>query len=259
MATAADSLGAFALLTPINAAPKAAFNHVVEAMYLNQSPTQDRIRDHMRVNPQQSYHGDVARMRRDAEREDDETATEPDTDTESRTDWQKWGTVWTGSYYFTVTNLPLPREHWRVGKMRNNTRVEFPLAMREATVKSVHATFNYCKETRCLQIRKPPRASLDLSVNGHDVLDICTFIEDRQAIIQFGNLKYQLAYTDYAYKQDYYTIRDDFMLHTLQWQDTRPKSFTQTPSSSATRIGEWTVRMPAGTCSSNGFCFLIRS
>jgi len=252
MATALETLGAFAILTPINAAAKAAFSHVVEDVYLNQLPMHGRIRDYMRVDAQQSYHGDVARMRRDAEREDDETATEPDTDAETRDEWQNWPTVWTGSYYLTVTNLPFPREHWRIGKMRHNTPVEFPLAMREASLKSVHATFNYCKETRCLQIRKPPRASLDLSVNGHDVLDFCTIVEDRQAIIQFGNLKYQLAYTDYAYDQDYYTIRDEFMLNTLQWQDTKPNGLTQTPSSSATKIGEWAVRTPAGTYSPIG-------
>ena len=216
MATALATLGAFAILTPINAAVKAAFSHVVEAVYLNQSPTHGRIRDYMHVDAKQAYSGDVARMRRDAEREDDETATEPDTDAETRDMWQKWGTIWTGSYYFTVTNLPFPREHWRVGKMRNNTPVDFPLAMREASLRSVHATFNFYKVTRCLQIRKPPRASLDLSVSGHDVLDFCTVVEDRQAIVQLGILKYQLAYTDYAYEQDYYNIRDEFMLHTMQ-------------------------------------------
>ncbi|KAF2183616.1 hypothetical protein K469DRAFT_689766 [Zopfia rhizophila CBS 207.26] len=190
------------------------------------------------VETQQTYDGDVARLRNAVEQVDDDgTATEPDEETEKQQTWRERGTIWTGFYYFAVRNLPVPREHWRAGKLRKSNTLEFPLATREATIRSIHAVFNYCKETRCLQIRKPSQTLIEISINGEEVLDFHTFVEGREAIVQFGKLKYRLEYTDYAYDPIYYDNHDKFIHDTLKWANRELDDLTHTPSANSTKIG----------------------
>lgn len=241
-----ESSTTFAKLTPSNAVAKLAF----DAMYEG-NPLMDR--QHIYVLPQQQYDKDILlfRLQEQKTREgtiESDSPTDPDSDTENSL--KGHGMIWSGWFAFNIDPGPYkPKIGWTVGKGRSGMDIDYLLTPSRTSdgLRGYHARFNLHK-TGYLFISKTSSAPhAEVLVNGKAVgCGEQLSLNQNPMNIRISNLEFGFQYTDFAYTDNFYRDRRNYMKDNLQATSLPNLDLTPTPGKTFRCFGHWTIASSLG-------------
>ena len=250
---------AFASLTPANALARLAFSDVYGVLTSGRQNNQpdDALR-RMAVEPQQTFDGEILRLRFETKKrasrnayatdgESSESLTEPDTDTEQT--YQELGMIWKGRYLLRLEPLPsVPFMGWAAGKgPLENTPMDLLLCTRPfaklhgINLRNPHARFNFTLTNRGFYIIGCSRSpSAQLTVNGETATRRPYHLNQHRMKIQLEKFEYDFQWTEFAANEAFKEERHRYVTRTLGGPEFVAID-APTPLPNRRTMGNWTL------------------
>lgn len=259
---------AFASLAPANALARLAFSDLYDTLTSgrqnNQADNAQFALGRMAVEPQQTFDGEILRLRFETEKSvarkayanDSETSdslTEPDTDTEQA--YQELGMIWEGRYLLGLQSPPSqPERGWAAGKgPLENIPIDLLLCSKtfakrhDINLRNPHARFNFAVENRGFYITGCSRSpSALLTVNGEAATRQPYHLNQHSMKIQLNKLEYDFQWSEFAAKDDFKQERRRYMSRALGGSQFAAIDMP-TPLPNRRTMGKWTLGDALGT------------